>query len=115
MSLPDCFARPEDATGALPLLLVDRAGLAAWSAGQPDTVQAWLRASGFDGQPGAPLLVPGADCRPAFTLAGMGRRAAPLPVAHLRRQRLPVWCRLDPSSPLQPGAGRRLLGWGVGS
>jgi len=115
MSLPDCFARPEDATGALPLLLVDRAGLAAWSAGQPDTVQAWLRASGFDGQPGAPLLVPGADGRPAFALAGIGDIADPLSVAHLPSQLPPGRYRLDPASPLQPEAGRLLLGWGLGS
>ncbi|HLS84167.1 MAG TPA: leucyl aminopeptidase family protein [Arenimonas sp.] len=115
MNLPDCFARPEDATGALPLLLVDRAGLAGWAAGQQEAVRAWLQAAGFDGQPGAPLLVPAAEGGAAFALAGVGDLADPLAVAHLPSQLPPGSYRLDPASPLTPEPGRLLLGWGLGS
>ena len=44
MSLPACFARPEDAREPLPLVLVDATGFEAWRGAQPASVQAWLKA-----------------------------------------------------------------------
>ena len=40
MSLPPCFATPDQADGAWPLVLVDRASLPAWRDRQPAAVQA---------------------------------------------------------------------------
>ncbi|HST45050.1 MAG TPA: leucyl aminopeptidase family protein, partial [Luteimonas sp.] len=61
MSLPPCFASPDQAGGALPLRLVDRAGFPAWLERQDAAIRDWLQGNGFGGQPGAPLLVPGSD------------------------------------------------------
>jgi leucyl aminopeptidase len=115
MSLPPCFATPDQASGALPLVLVDRASLPAWRDRQPAAAQAWLDAHGFTAQPGAPLMIPGADGRPAFFLAGIADAQDPLALAHLPLA-LPVGSyRLSPDSPVTPDPGHALLGWGLGA
>jgi len=115
MSLPPCFATPDQADGALPLVLVDRDSLPTWRGGQPAAVQAWLDAHGFTAQPGAPLLVPGADGRPAHFLAGIADANDPLALAHLPLL-LPVGTyTLSPHSPVKPDPGHALLGWGLGA
>ena len=115
MNLPACFDRPESADGALPLVLVGRDGLAAWREAQPATVQAWLRANDFSGQPGAPLLVPGADGQPAFALATVSDAADPLALAHLPQMLPPGSYRLADNSPQAVDPGLAVLGWGLGS
>ena len=114
MSLPSCFASPDQADGALPLRLVDRASFPAWRDGQPAAVQAWLQAHGFTAQPGAPLLVPGADGRPAHALAGIGDAGDPLALSHLPGLLPPGTYRLTPD-PLPLDPGQALLGWGLGA
>ncbi|PZO07514.1 MAG: leucyl aminopeptidase [Lysobacteraceae bacterium] len=115
MSLPPCFATPDQADGALPLVLVDPASLPTWRGGQTAAVQAWLDAQGFTAQPGAPLLIPGSDGRPAFFLAGIADAGDPLALAHLPMA-LPVGLyRLSPDSPVQIDPAQALLGWGLGA
>jgi len=115
MSLPPCFATPDQADGAWPLVLVDRASLPTWRGGQPAAVQAWLDAQAFTAQPGAPLMIPGADGRPAFFLAGVADAHDPLALSHLPVA-LPVGrYRLSPDSPVKVDPGQALLGWGLGA
>src|SRR5688572_21370116 len=115
MSLPPCFASPDQRDGALPLLLVDRAGFAPWRDRQGAGVQAWLQANGFTGQAGAPLLVPGADGQPAYALAGIGDAADPLALAHLPSMLPPGTYRLSADSPTPIDPAAALLGWGLGA
>jgi len=53
------FAQPDPA--ALPLHLTTADALEAWRAGQTESVQAWLTATGFSARPGELRLLPGAD------------------------------------------------------
>ncbi len=115
MSLPPCFASPDQREIAMPLLLVDRAGYDAWRDRQGASVQAWLQANGFSAQPGAPLLVPGANGHPAFALAGIGDAADPLALAHLPSLLPPGTYRLSADSPAAIDPGQALLGWGLGA
>ncbi len=115
MSLPPCFASPEPNLAALPLVLVDRAGYGAWRDRQSAAVQAWLAAHDFSGQSGAPLLVPGADGQPAYSLAGISDPGDPLALAHLPSMLPPGNYRLSPDSPLALDPGQALLGWGLGA
>ncbi|KFN50143.1 leucyl aminopeptidase family protein [Arenimonas composti] len=114
MSLPPCFASPDQSSAARPLRLVARADYAGWLAAQPGPVRAWLEAAGFAAAPGAPLLVPGDDGAP-WALATIADPADPLAFAHLP-QLLPggTW-RIAGDSPLRPEHGVLLLGWGLGA
>ena len=115
MSLPPCFAGPDQRDAALPLLLVDRTGYDGWRARQGEPVQAWLDAHGFRAQVGAPLLVPGANGRPAFALAGIADATDPLALSHLPALLPEGTYRLSPDSPVAVDPGRALLGWGLGA
>ena len=115
MSLPPCFAGPDQRDAALPLLLVDRTGYDGWRARQGEPVQAWLGAHGFRAQVGAPLLVPGANGRPAFALAGIADATDPLALSHLPALLPEGTYRLSPDSPVAVDPGRALLGWGLGA
>ena len=113
MSLPACFAGRDDA--ALPLVLVDRATFAAWRDGRDAGTRAWLQAAGFAPQPGAPLLVPGADGQVAYALAGIGDARDPLALSHLPTLLPAGTYRIADDSPCRPDAGDALLGWGLGA
>ena len=115
MSLPPCFATPDQADGAWPLVLVDRASLPTWRGAQPAPVQAWLDAHAFTAQPGAPLMIPGADGRPAFFLAGVADAHDPLALSHLPVALPAGRYRLSPDSPVKLDPGQALLGWGLGA
>jgi len=114
MSLPACFASPDAAAGARPIVLVGRDGLAAWRAAQTPAVQAWLDAHGFDGQPGAPLMVPGTDGHPDFVLAGIADPADPFALAHLPSL-LPAGIYRLADGPVRVDPNQVLLGWGLGA
>jgi leucyl aminopeptidase len=115
MSLPACFASPDTAPAALPLVLVDPGTFEAWRGAQPAAVAAWLEAHAFSPKSGAPLLVPGADGRPAFALAGVSDAHDPLALAHLPSLLPAGSYRLAAESPVKPEAGQALLGWGLGA
>ncbi|MFD1194892.1 leucyl aminopeptidase family protein [Seohaeicola saemankumensis] len=71
MSLTFATATPE----TLALHVIDADGLDAWLVDQPAQVASWVRASGFSAALGKHLMVPDADGRPAFVLAGYGGAA----------------------------------------
>lgn len=115
MSLPPCFASPDPSAAVLPLVLVERAGYGAWRDRQGAPVQAWLAAHDFSAQPGAPLMVPGADGHPSFALAGISDARDPLAVAHLPSLLPPGTYRIAADSPAALDPGLALLGWGLGA
>jgi leucyl aminopeptidase len=67
-SLPVVAAHPD----AVPLTLLTKAGLEAWSDDQADVVKAWVSASGFLGDSGETCLIAGADGTLARVLVGLG-------------------------------------------
>ena len=115
MNLPACFERPESADRGMPLVLVGRDGLAAWREAQPEKVRSWLEANDFSGQPGAPLLVPGADGWPTFALAAVADAADPLALAHLPQMLPPGRYHLADDAPQAIEPALAVLGWGLGS
>jgi leucyl aminopeptidase len=115
MSLPPCFASPDQAGSAIALRLVDRAGYPAWLERQDAATREWLQANGFGGQPGAPLLVPGRDGSPPWALAAIADARDPLALAHLPSMLPPGSYRLAADSPATLEPGVALLGWGLGA
>ncbi|SMF07233.1 leucyl aminopeptidase [Tistlia consotensis] len=58
---------------AVPIHAVTAEGLAAWTAGQPAPLGAWLAATGFTARPGSQALVPDAEGKLAGVLLGVER------------------------------------------
>jgi leucyl aminopeptidase len=63
-----------DAPGetSIPLRPLWRENLSEWLSEQPDNVSRWVRASGFDADPGTTCLVPGSDGAISEVLVGVG-------------------------------------------
>jgi leucyl aminopeptidase len=115
MSLPACFATPDAAADAVPLVVVDRAGLDAVLQQQPERVARWVSASGFAGDPGSTLLVPDENGAAMLALLGVAEGGDPLALA-VAPLCLPAGTyRLHDSAGLQFTAGDALLGWGLGA
>jgi leucyl aminopeptidase len=112
MNLPLGFT--DASSNALPLHVVDRAGLAHWRASQPAATNAWLDAHGFDGAPMSALVIPDADGRAAGAVLGVSDALDPYAYAH-GPFALPAraW-RLAGRFDAAPLAAAR-LGWGLGS
>jgi len=66
---------PPDAS-AVPLHVVESAGLSAWLEGRPAPERAWIEALGFEARLGQAVAVPGPDGRPAVAVAGWGAAEA---------------------------------------
>ncbi|SDC75969.1 leucyl aminopeptidase family protein [Ruegeria marina] len=58
---------------ALPLHVIEQAGLDGWTESQPKSVVTWVRANNFTGSIGQVLLIPGADGAPVAALVGYGK------------------------------------------
>lgn len=67
-SLPVVDANPD----AIPLTLLTKTGLDAWSDDQTDAVKAWVSATGFMGESGETCLIASADGTLARVLVGLG-------------------------------------------
>ena len=67
MALPG-FSETGD--GAIPLVLIDRAGLSSWLDDQPTRVATWLRRTGFDAESGTWRAIPAVDGDVAMIVAG---------------------------------------------
>jgi leucyl aminopeptidase len=115
MSLPPCFATPDAAAEAIPLIAVDRTGLDAVLQQQPDRVARWVAASGFSAEAGSTLLVPDEHGAALLALVGVAEGGDPLALT-VAPQCLPVGTyRLHDSAGLRFAAGDALLGWGLGA
>ncbi|AWI82501.1 leucyl aminopeptidase [Alloyangia pacifica] len=65
---------PADA-GALPLHVIEAEALESWLADQPARVRTWVEASGFAGEIGNALMIPGESGAPEAALLGYGTAA----------------------------------------
>lgn len=103
-----------DASHALPLHVLDRAGFAAWNAQQPAAVQAWLASQQFDAKAGSVALLPG-DHGLAGAVLGVGDRADAYSHAHAPFA-LPAGTTWKVAGGLDDATLATLqLGWGLGS
>jgi leucyl aminopeptidase len=112
MSLPQGFTATPDAHGCA-LHLVERDNFDAWRQQQPQQVQAWIAAHGFDGAAGSALVLPAGDGTLAAIL-GISDALDPWSYAHAPFA-LPAgdW-RVDGT--LTPAVRDALqLGWGLGA
>jgi len=112
MSLPQGFTDSPDANYCK-LHLVDRDSFDGWWQQQPQHVQAWINAHGFDGSAGSALVLPVGDGALAAVL-GLGDALDPWSYAHAPYA-LPVgdW-RVDGG--LSTAVRDALqLGWGLGA
>jgi leucyl aminopeptidase len=62
----------EDRAGAVELVLLRKARLGEWLAGQPANVRIWVAANGFTAEPATLCPIPAADGHLAAVLAGQG-------------------------------------------
>ncbi len=115
MSLPACFAPPDAAAHAVPLIAIDREGLPALLASLPDPVARWCQASGFVGDAHAVLLVPDAEGRPQLALAGISSARDPLALGAAPLLLPSGDYRLDGERGIRLDPGTALLGWGLGA
>src|SRR5436305_398364 len=65
------FSLIDDDAGAVAVLAVSKAGLAAWHEGAPARERDWVMATGFTGETGKLSLVPDAAGRLGRVLVGM--------------------------------------------
>jgi leucyl aminopeptidase len=113
MSLPQGFARPDQAAAPHALHVVTREGFAAWRDAQPAPVQAWLAAQRFDGSAGSAQSWADADGRLAGAVIGIGDPLDAYSWSHAPTA-LPAgdW---RVATALDADAQRALqLGWGLG-
>jgi leucyl aminopeptidase len=109
----------DSAPGAIPVTALSKGALAAWLAGQPAAVAAWVAGAGFKADRGAVLAVPGPEGAPARVLLGLGNGegaeeggwshgglALTLPEGAYR---------LDAPLPGGPSATEAAIGWALGS
>ena len=115
MSLPACFAPPDAAAHATPLIAVDRDGLEAVLAALPDAVARWCRTAGFAADPHSVLLVPDAEGRASLALAGVASTQDPLALGAAPLLLPAGDYRLDGERGLRLDPGLALLGWGLGA
>ena len=114
MTLPHGFAARDDAQALRPLYLVNRDGIEAWRARQPEALVQWMIAHGYDASPGSHLPLPGGEGGLAGAVLGIGDPLDPLSYAHAPFA-LPGghW---ELSGELGPAEQRAMqLGWGLGS
>lgn len=115
MSLPPCFAAPDAATRAVPIITVDRERLPALLDRLPAHARLWCQTNGFAGEPNSVLLVPTPEGQPLCVLAGVGACEDPLALAALPGLLPTGDYRLDGERGLPIDPGRALLGWGLGA
>ncbi|WP_223621731.1 leucyl aminopeptidase family protein [Lysobacter sp. ESA13C] len=112
MTLPLGFT--DDASDALPLVLVSRASLKTWRETLADSAVAWLDAQGFDGTPGSAVVVPGGDGCIAAGVLGVGDPLDPYSYGHAPFALPARTWRIEGQHDAATLDALR-LGWGIGS
>lgn len=112
MTLPACFI--DAATDALPLHVIEKAGLSAWRDTQAGAIQAWLDAQGFDAAPGTAHVLPGPDGALVGAVVGIGDPLDPASYGHAPFA-LPQRVWRVAGELTAPTLAALQLGWGLGS
>jgi len=116
MSLPPCFATPDQIANAVPLVLMNRTDFAAWRDLQTLHTQAWITSHPFIGNGGTFLAIPGESGSIEMVAAGVNDVNDPYALSHLPTM-LPSQhaYRIASASPQKIDASLALLGWGLGA
>ena len=109
------FSLIDDAGGAVPLVAVGKAGLAAWRDAAPPRERDWAAATGFAGEAGKLAFLPDAEGRLGRVLVGVAEgEAAMWAFAGLSETLPPGRYRIE--TPPEGGDATRLaLGWALGT
>ncbi len=109
------FSLIDDAAGAVPVLVLSKAGLAAWCEHAPARERDWAAATGFTGEGGKIALVPDEAGRLGRVLVGMADgEAAMWALAGLPETLPPGRYRID-GMPEGGDPSRLALGWALGT
>ena len=83
------FSLIDEIAGAVPLVAVSKAGLAAWRETASARDRDWVAATGFTGEAGKLVLVPDAEGRLGRVLVGaqIGASPSPAPASTARKRR----------------------------
>ena len=116
MSLPPCFATPDQIANAVSLVLMKRSDFTAWRDQQTLHVQAWLTSHMFNGSGGTFLAIPGSEGNVEMVAVGVNDANDPYALSHLPTM-LPSQntYRISATSPLKVEAAVAMLGWGLGA
>ena len=116
MSLPPCFATPDQIANAVPLVLMNRSNFSLWRGQQTPQVQAWLDAQAFTASGGNFLLIPDGEGKVGMVALGVNDVNDPYCLSHLPTM-LPSQhaYRIASTSPLKMDASLALLSWGLGA
>jgi leucyl aminopeptidase len=109
------FSLIDDIAGAVPLVAVSKAGLAAWRETAPARDRDWAAATGFSGDAGKLALVPDAEGRLGRVLVGAGDGEAPIWALAGLSQTLPPGKYRVESLPEGADPSRAALGWALGT
>jgi leucyl aminopeptidase len=109
------FSLIEDDAGAVPLVAVAKAGLAAWRETAPARERDWAAATGFSGEAGKLALVPDAEGRLGRVLVGIGEEAAPMWAFAGLSTTLPPSKYHIAGAPEGSDPSRLALGWALGT
>src|SRR5579864_1080657 len=109
------FSLIDDARGAVPLVPVGKAGLAAWREAAPAHERDWAAATGFTGEAGKLAFLPDAEGRLGRVLVGLAEgEAAMWAFAGLSEALPPGRYRVE-ALPQGGDATRVALGWALGT
>lgn len=116
MSLPPCFATPDQIANAVSLVLMKRSEFNAWRDKQTLHVQSWLTSHSFNGSGGTFLAIPGSEGNVEMVAVGVNDANDPYALSHLPTM-LPSQhaYRISATSPLKMEASVAMLSWGLGA
>ena len=109
------FSLIEDDAGAVPVLAVSKAGLAAWHVRAPARERDWVMTTGFTGEAGKLALVPDAEGRLGRVLIGMADGEAAMWAFAGLSDALPEGGYRIEALPDGADATRAALGWALGT
>ncbi|HVH82211.1 MAG TPA: leucyl aminopeptidase family protein [Stellaceae bacterium] len=109
------YALIDDASGAIPLTPLTKAGLAAWRETAPPRERDWAAAIGFKAEGGKMALVPDEEGRLARVLVGVGDNEAPMWTVAGLSETLPEGNYRVAGLPESSDASRIALGWALGT
>ena len=109
------FSLIDDGAGAVPLIAVSKAGLAAWRETAPARERDWVAATGFAGESGKLALVPDKKGGLGRVLVGMADGEAAMWAFAGLSDTLPEGAYRIEALPEGAGATRSALGWALGT
>src|SRR5882762_4274020 len=112
---PMPFSLIDHDAGAVPLVAVSKAGLAAWREAAPAAERGWIAATGFSGEAGKLALIPDAEGRLGRVLVGLPEGEAAMWAFAGLSDALPEGAYRIAALPEGGDPTRIALGWALGT